>query len=148
MASKETAPILKYYKLTKRAIAPSKTTEYSAGYDLYSAYDYCVLPSTSVLVLTDLQMLFPSGTYGRVAPRSGLALHSNIHVGGGVIDRDYTGNVGAILYNNGKSPYNVRKGERVAQIICEKIEYPVLQESMQKFGGTVRGEKGFGSSGK
>ena len=80
------------------------------------------------MCLTDIQIAVPEGTYGRVAPRSGLAHKHFIDVGAGVIDRDYRGNVGVILFNFGTSAFKVNKGDRIAQLICEKISYPTIQE--------------------
>ena len=54
------------------------------------------------------------------APRSGLALNHHIHVGGGVIDQDYRGNVGVIIYNHSDAPFIITSGDRIAQLICEK----------------------------
>ncbi len=141
-------PVLQYHKITNQAIVPTKATVHAAGHDLYSAYDYIIPAGKSILVKTDLQMQFPEGTYGRIAPRSGLALNENVHVGGGVIDRDYTGNIGAILFNLSSKDYHISRGDRIAQVICENILYPTLRECAEKMPATPRGEKGFGSSGK
>lgn len=103
-------------------------------------------PAGKVLALTDIQIAVPSGCYGRVAPRSGLAHKNFIDVGAGVIDRDYRGNVGVILFNFGKDVFRVKKGDRIAQLICEKISYPRLEECTT-LTETVRGEGGFGSTG-
>jgi hypothetical protein len=74
-------------------------------FQFYSAYDYEIQPSGKVLALTDIQIAVPQGCYGRVAPRSGLAHKNFIDVGAGVIDRDYRGNVGVILFNFGKEVF-------------------------------------------
>lgn len=89
----------------------------------------------------------PSGTYGRVAPRSGLAAKHMIDVGAGVVDEDYTGNVGVVLFNLGGEDFAVKAGDRVAQLVCEKIEHPELEE-VERLEETERGEGGFGSTGK
>lgn len=80
------------------------------------------------MCLTDIQIAVPNGTYGRVAPRSGLAHKHFIDVGAGVIDQDYRGNVGVILFNFGENVFKVNKGDRIAQLICERISYPDIQE--------------------
>ena len=97
--------VLRFVKLTENAYAPTKGTEDAAGFDLYSAYDYEIPPSGKVLALTDIQIAVPQDCYGRVAPRSGLAHKNFIDVGAGVIDRDYRGNVGVILFNFGKQVF-------------------------------------------
>ncbi|XP_032615567.1 deoxyuridine 5'-triphosphate nucleotidohydrolase, mitochondrial-like [Hylobates moloch] len=118
-----------------------------AGYDLYSAYDYTILPMEKALVKTDIQIAFPSGCYGRVASRSGLAAKHFIDVGAGVIDEDYKGNVGVVLFNFGKEKFEVKKGDRIAQLICERIFCPEIEE-VQALDDTERGSGGFGSTGK
>ncbi|XP_038961577.1 deoxyuridine 5'-triphosphate nucleotidohydrolase isoform X12 [Rattus norvegicus] len=81
------------------------------------------------------------------APRSGLAVKHFIDVGAGVIDEDYRGNVGVVLFNFGKEKFEVKKGDRIAQLICERILYPDLEE-VQTLDNTERGSGGFGSTGK
>ena len=95
----------------------------------------------------DLQIHVPDCCYGRVALRSGMALHHNIDVGGGVIDGDYRGNVGVILFNHSDKPFVVARGNRIAQLICEKVYLPALEE-VRALDATERGEGGFGSPGK
>ena len=80
------------------------------------------------LIQTDLQIQLPEGCYGRIAPRSGLALQHHIDVGGGVVDTDYRGNVGVVLYNHSDLPFTVSRGDRIAQLICEQIYYPAFEE--------------------
>ena len=89
----------------------------------------------------------PAGTYARLAPRSGLALRNGIHVGGGVIDRDYVGECAAILFNHGHEDFAVAVGGRVAQIIFEKIAHVAFETKSSLEAETSRGSKGCGSSG-
>jgi len=118
----------------------------AAGLDLKSAY--ITIPAFEKrLVETDLAILVPPGCYGRIAPRSGLALHHHISVGGGVIDADYRGNVCVILFNHSSTPFQIRRGDRVAQVICEKIVYPEICE-VQALGDTECDTGGFGSTGR
>ncbi|KAG7189126.1 hypothetical protein KM043_008694 [Ampulex compressa] len=119
----------------------------AAGYDLKSAYEYVVPAQGKQLVATDLQVEVPTGTYGRIAPRSGLAWKNHIDVGAGVIDADYRGNVKVVLFNHSNEDFKVSPGDRVAQLICEKISYPELQE-VDNLNDTDRGEGGFGSTGQ
>ena len=140
-------PVLKFKRLTHHAFVPTKGSEMAAGYDLRSAYDAIVPAEGKALIKTDLQIQLPSGCYGRVAPRSGLAWKNFINVGAGVIDEDYRGNVGIVLFNHAKTDFNVTKGDRIAQLICERIIYPALEEETGEFEQTTRGERGFGSSG-
>ncbi|XP_078055974.1 deoxyuridine 5'-triphosphate nucleotidohydrolase, mitochondrial isoform X1 [Mustelus asterias] len=143
---REEKPRLRFARLTENARSPSRGSKLAAGFDLYSAYDYVVHAQDKVIVKTDIQIAVPSGFYGRVAPRSGLAAKHFIDVGAGVIDEDYRGNVGVILFNFGKEPFEVKKGDRIAQLICERICYPELEE-LKTLDETERGAGGFGSTG-
>lgn len=142
-----TRPVLKYKKLSDNAFPPVKGSEQAAGFDLRAAYDYVVPSKGKELVKTDLQVEIPEGCYGRVAPRSGLAVKNFIDVGAGVVDSDYRGNVGVVLFNFGEQDFAIHKGDRVAQLICEKIEYPQLEEVKENLSITDRGDGGFGSTG-
>lgn len=98
------------------------------------------------VVKTDIQVEIPDECYGRVAPRSGLAVKNFIDVGAGVIDHDYRGNVGVVLFNHSDIPFEIKKGDRIAQLICEHICYPTAVE-VPSLTETERGEGGFGSTG-
>ena len=95
---------------------------------------------------TGLSISFPSGLYARIAPRSGLALKKFIDVGAGVVDSDYHGKVGVVLFNHGDQDFVVKMGDRIAQLILEKIDTPPVEE-VQGLDDTVRGTGGFGSTG-
>ncbi|XP_068204422.1 deoxyuridine 5'-triphosphate nucleotidohydrolase-like [Palaemon carinicauda] len=138
--------VLRFKKLTANAHHPVKGSKLAAGYDLQSAYDEVIPAEGKALIRTDLQIDLPEGCYGRIAPRSGLSWKHHIDVGAGVIDRDYRGNVGVVLFNHSKTDYEVKKGDRVAQLVCEKILYPEIEE-VEEIGDTERGEDGFGSTG-
>uniref|UniRef100_A0A131YPZ4 Deoxyuridine 5'-triphosphate nucleotidohydrolase n=1 Tax=Rhipicephalus appendiculatus TaxID=34631 RepID=A0A131YPZ4_RHIAP len=139
-------PTLKFVKLTEHARAPTRGSAAAAGFDLYSAYDYQVPAGGRCVCLTDLQVAVPEGCYGRVAPRSGLASKHGIDVGAGVVDADYRGNLGVLLFNFGSTDFTVSRGDRIAQFICERITYPELVEC-KTLDETERGEGGFGSTG-
>ena len=138
--------ILYFKRLTGNAYTPIKSSKQAAGFDLCSAYNFIVPAMGKALIKTDLQIQLPEGCYGRVAPRSGLSWKNHIDVGAGVIDRDYRGNVGVVLFNHAKTDFKIKKGDRVAQLICEKIVYPKIQE-LEELEDTERGEGGFGSTG-
>jgi len=97
--------------------------------------------------LTDLPFELPPGSYGRIAHRSGLAVKHFIDVGAGVIDQDYRGNVGVLLFNFSNNDFFIKKGDRIAQLICEKIFMPELLEITETT-TTERGTGGFVSTGK
>ncbi|XP_052786934.1 deoxyuridine 5'-triphosphate nucleotidohydrolase-like [Mya arenaria] len=138
---------LRFAKLTQKALTPTRGSKLAAGYDLYSAYDMIIPAKGKALVKTDIQIALPDGCYGRVAPRSGLAHKHFIDVGAGVIDQDYRGNVGVIMFNFGENEFEVKAGDRIAQLICERIALPELVEETS-LDDTERGDGGFGSTGK
>ena len=145
----------KYPKLTDRlevvclresAVIPQRSTQGSAGYDISAACS-CVIPAKGKnIVQTGLAISLPSGVYARIAPRSGLAVKKFIDVGAGVVDSDYRGEVGVVLFNHSAVDFHVQVGDRIAQLILEKIKTPAVQE-VEVLSATVRGSGGFGSSG-
>ena len=88
----------------------------------------------------------PNGCYGRIAPRSGLTLKKFIDVGAGVVDEDYRGELGVILFNFGEEDFKINMGDKIAQLIFEKIKTPAIVET-DSLEETGRGNKGFGSTG-
>ena len=137
---------LKFMQLLENAKAPQYGLTDAAGIDLFSAKAMIIPPRDRVLVPTDIAVELPKGTYGRIAPRLGMAVKYFIGIGGGVIDFDFTGNIGIILFNNGDEPFKVQKGDRIAQLIIEKISQPLFVE-VNEIRTTERGKKGFGSTG-
>jgi len=98
------------------------------------------------IVPTDLSIACPPGTYARIAPRSGLAVKNFIDVGAGVVDEDYRGPVGVVLFNFGEVDFAIKEGDRIAQMILEKIHTPEVVE-VDNLDETSRGAGGFGSTG-
>ncbi|XP_075210735.1 deoxyuridine triphosphatase isoform X2 [Lycorma delicatula] len=98
------------------------------NYFFLRAYDYEIPAHGKVLIKTDLQIELPVGCYGRVAPRSGLSWKHHLDIAAGVIDEDYRGNVGVVVFNHADEAYSVKRGDRIAQLICEKIFYPEVEE--------------------
>ncbi|XP_071493135.1 uncharacterized protein [Diadema antillarum] len=139
-------PVLRYAKLAPDAKEPVRGSDQAAGYDLFSNADMVVPSKGKALVPTDIQIALPEGCYGRIAPRSGLAVKKFIDVGAGVIDRDYRGNVRILLFNFSEEDFQVNKGDRIAQLVCEKIFMPSL-EACESLEETERGAGGFGSTG-
>ncbi|WZD64969.1 dUTPase [Pseudocowpox virus] len=137
---------LRVVRLSENATLPTRGSPRAAGLDLCSAYDVTVPAHCSRVVFTDLQVCPPPGCYCRVAPRSGLAAKHFIDVGAGVIDEDYRGNVGVVLFNFGNNDFEVKKGDRIAQLICERVSYPEVKE-VDSLDDTDRGDSGFGSTG-
>lgn len=136
--------------LHEGAQAPVKANTTDAGYDLFSTKrlpEYVIPPNGRQLVETDLAIAVPHGTYGRIAPRSGLAVKKGIHVGAGVVDEGYRGSIGILLWNLSNEPFIVKPGERVAQLILEKIDVDAPVTVVKTLSSTQRGAAGFGSSG-
>lgn len=138
--------VLLVKKLTEFATLPVRGSPQAAGFDLAAAYDIVVPAGGKAIAKTDLAMKIPSTCYGRIAPRSGLAWKKHIDVGAGVIDADYRGNVGVVLFNHAKEDLVVNRGDRVAQLVLEKISMAPVME-VDDLDATERGAGGFGSTG-
>uniref|UniRef100_A0A7N0TXQ6 Deoxyuridine 5'-triphosphate nucleotidohydrolase n=1 Tax=Kalanchoe fedtschenkoi TaxID=63787 RepID=A0A7N0TXQ6_KALFE len=145
-AAKAVVGAFKVKKLSEKAVLPTRASPLSAGYDLSSAVEAKIPARGKALVPTDLSIAIPEGTYARIAPRSGLAWKHAIDVGAGVIDADYRGPVGVILFNHSDVEFEVKEGDRIAQLILEKILTPEVVE-VEDLDDTVRGAGGFGSTG-
>ena len=133
-------------KMRNSATIPKRSTEGAAGYDLSAAEEATVPAQGKSVVKTGLSMAIPEGCYGRIAPRSGLAVKRHIDIGAGVIDQDYRGEVGVVMFNHSNEDFHVKMGDRIAQLILEKITTPNVQE-VKELDSTVRGSKGYGSTG-
>ena len=133
-------------RLCTHAILPRRATDGSAGYDLFSCDPVTIEPGDLACVPTGIAIKVPFGTYGRIAPRSGITVKHNVHVGAGVIDADYTGEIRVVLCNNGKNPVTFQAFDRVAQLILEQIVISEVRE-VAELGETARGSGGFGSTG-
>ena len=142
-----TIPVmLEVVRLSEHAILPKRCSEHAAGYDLAAPREYTVPAHGRETIMLDLAVSIPTGYYGRIAPRSSLAAKNHIDVGGGVIDPDYRGNIGVILFNHADTAFVVGAGQRVAQLIIERIATPAICE-VTTLPATVRGSGGFGSTG-
>ncbi|KAI1504328.1 dUTPase-like protein [Biscogniauxia marginata] len=141
------APPLLIKKLSDTARLPTRGSAFAAGYDLYASKATTIPARGKALVDTDIAIAVPAGTYGRIAPRSGLASKHFIDTGAGVIDADYRGPVKVLLFNHGESGFAVAAGDRVAQLVVERIYTPDVVE-VAELDESVRGAGGFGSTGK
>ena len=139
--------MLRVRKCFPEAKLPIRATPGSAGYDLAASDSKTIPPGGRDLVATGLSIKVPEGTYGRIAPRSGLAVRNGIQVGAGVIDSDYTGEIKVVLFNSDPNKsFVINPGDRIAQLILEKIECPEVEE-VSDLTSTDRGDGGFGSTG-
>ena len=134
------------------AVIPSKGSSGAAGYDLYTTESYELKPGERKAFKTDIAVAIPEGFYGRVAPRSGLAVKYGIDVLAGVIDSDYRGEILVALINLGDKPVQLPvikdgKATAIAQIIFESCETVVGGfVEVDDLNTTQRGTGGFGSS--
>ena len=132
-------------RMSGEASPPTRGSDGAAGWDLYAAGDAVVSARGRDLIPTDVALVIPQGFYGRITPRSGLALKHGIDVGAGVIDSDYRGKVGVLLFNMSDNDFQVRKGDRIAQIIFTPCPPVTLVES-EDLSSTHRACAGFGST--
>lgn len=161
---------LQVKKLSPQGRLPTRGSAFAAGYDVYAARDTIVPARGKVLVDTDISIAVPAGTCksaektkillirtnwltkltplidGRIAPRSGLASKHFIDTGAGVIDADYRGPVKVLLFNHADADYEIKEGDRVAQLVLERIVTPDVVE-VEELEESVRGAGGFGSTG-
>ncbi|MFA6888246.1 MAG: dUTP diphosphatase [Candidatus Woesearchaeota archaeon] len=135
-------------KLDKTLPTPFYAHHGDAGMDLYSAVELVLNPGERAIVPTGLKIAIPYGFEVQIRPRSGLAAKHGISIvnAPGTIDHQYRGELGIIMINHGKDPFPVKKGERVAQMIFNKIEFAYLEE-VEELSSTERGLGGFGSTG-
>lgn len=134
-----------FKRLSPTAVKPERKSEGAAGYDLFAARECVVPPRGKALVPTDLSIVIPKGYYGKIEARSGLAWKSHIDVGAGVIDSDYRGAVGIVLFNHSETECKIPLGFAAAQIVFLKVEQPFFVEK-EELDDTVRGAGGFGST--
>jgi dUTP pyrophosphatase len=138
---------IKFLKLHGEAKLPTRGSAKSAGLDLYSIEEVTLASGERAAVRTGLAVAIHEGFYGRIGPRSGLAVKHGIDTLAGVIDADYRGEILCALVNLGQETVTLEKGERIAQLIIESIitPEPVWAENLDE---TARGAGGFGSTGK
>lgn len=130
---------------------PSYATAHSAGMDLRANLDASITlaPGEHALVKTGLFLELPEGTEAQVRPRSGLAFKHGVTVlnAPGTIDADYRGEVGVILINHGQEPFEVKDGERIAQLVIARYERVTFTE-VADLSVSERGAGGFGHTGR
>ena len=134
-------------KILLTVCMPTRATLKSVCLDLYSPMNVLLPAHDKVLVDVVVAFEIPMGYYGWIASRSGLAIHHHIHVGSGVVDPDCTGSVHVLLMNFSSQDHVIEKNHHIAQMILEKVAYPVICEVSQML-PTEHGAKGFGSTGQ
>jgi dUTP pyrophosphatase len=141
------SPYLQVKLLSDTAKAPTRGSAHAAGYDLYASVAVTIAAGDRALVPLGISVAVPEDCYARIAPRSGLAVKAGISTGAGVVDCDYRGEVRVLLFNHGKEAFEVKAGDRIAQMILERVYTPEVQV-VDSLVETVRGAGGFGSTGQ
>ena len=134
---------LDFVKLSPNIITPTKATQFSVGLDMYSPKDYILVPQSQLVIPTGLKIKVPYGHYGHLCSKSGLATRHHIHVGAGIVDPDYTGEIKVLLLNLGTEPFQILAGNAIAQLILENISIPILHK-VDILPSTSRGDRGCG----
>jgi dUTP pyrophosphatase len=141
------ATVMAIKKFHPDAQVPKRQTEGSVGYDLHSIEKKSIAAGSRILINTGIGIYLPPMTYGRVAPRSGLSVKQGLMVGAGVIDSDWTDAIRVLLFNMSDKEVNIEVGDRIAQLIVERVELPMTVE-VEELPFSKRGDQGFGSTGK
>lgn len=139
-------PVIFFKALRSDATFPSRATPDSAGLDLYATEDYSIPPLGVQKIPIGLSAEIPRGYFGKIFDRSSIAVQEVI-VLGGIIDSDFRGELIVMLFNMSTEDFHIKKGERIAQLICSPYIGGTLVEA-NELTFTQRGENGFGSSGK
>lgn len=135
-----------FQKIHPKATLPLHAIPGSVGVDMASSQNITIKPNSTAIVKTGLKSSFPPDIYLRLASRSSIAI-KNVHVGAGVIDSDYRGEIGVVLQNASSEPFKVKIGDRIAQGIFEKLSRPKIILTTDQLSHTTRGQGGFGSTG-
>ena len=138
--------ILSFKRLDPRAVLPSRGSASAAGLDIHAIEDVTIPPGQRCLARTGLAVAIPEGYYGRIAPRSGLATKNGLDTLAGVVDADYRGEIGCLLYNAGSETIHLPAQSKICQLIIEKIITPAPTWA-DEITETDRGSGGFGSTG-
>ena len=126
---------------------PRFAHEGDAGLDLLTSEAVTLAPGERRSVGTGLSMEIPEGHVGLIWERSGLAFKHGIKTFGGVVDAGYRGEISICLWNTSEVPYEFKRGDKIAQMLIQAVVAPTI-EIVDTLSETVRGENGFGSTGK
>ncbi|KHO45178.1 MAG: deoxyuridine 5'-triphosphate nucleotidohydrolase, dUTP pyrophosphatase [archaeon GW2011_AR3] len=126
---------------------PAYAHDGDAGMDLYSTEDTTLSPGQRHAFGTKIAIEIPIGHVGLIWDKSGLSRNHGIKSMGGVVDSTYRGEIVVTLVNLGAEPYHIGKGDKIAQILIQPVVHAKLEES-HELGSSMRGERGFGSTGK
>ena len=139
--------VIKFKALHPSAKAPEKAYETDAGFDLFSVKTFKINGNFMGLIPTGIALDIPEGYYAQIRDRSGLALAKTLQVKAGVIDSGYRGEIGVVMGNHGAYPIEIRKGDKVAQMII--LPVPDIEfKKVGKLTKSPREKDGFGSTDK
>ena len=139
--------LLKIKRLHPDAIIPKFAHPDDAGMDLFCVEKFSMAPGERKSIPVGLALEIPEGYVGLIWDKSGLSHTYGLKSFGGVIDAGYRGEVAIGLMNLSDTEFHFEKGHKIAQILIQKIEHPEIKE-VEELSSTLRGEKGFGSTGK
>ena len=137
---------IKIKKLHPNAKIPTLGTEHAAGFDIYSIEDVIILPNKTKAISSGISMEIPKGKCCVIWDRSGMGF-KGIHRFAGLIDSDYRGEFKIILCNHTLKPFGIKKGDRIVQGVIQDYYQPEFEE-VDELDDSVRGEDGFGSTGR
>lgn len=137
---------LKVKLLKDNAKLPTRAHKTDAGYDLYAIKGGTIYPHDAKTFELGISIELPEGTYGRISDRSSMAINKGLHVLAGVIDKGYTGELTVTLFNTKRITVDFKPGDKIAQLIVEKIENCEIEE-VKSHTSSERGSKGHGSTG-
>lgn len=137
---------IKFQKISDGAIIPFCAHRGDAGMDIFSAEETVLKPSERKAIKTGFKMELPEGFVALVWDKSGLAVKNGVKTMAGVIDCGYRGEILIVLVNMGSEPFEIKKGQKIAQMLIQKVERPEIEEA-DSVSETIRGQGGFGSTG-
>jgi len=140
---------IKWVKISPLAKIPTFAHKGDAGADICSCEDLTIQPGERRIVRTGLKVEVPEGFELQIRPRSGLSANSPLLIPNspGTIDSGYRGEVGVIIWNTGDIPYHIKAGDRIAQVVVNKLP-DVVHIEAKELANSERGANGFGSTGK
>jgi len=133
-------------KIDPTSSIPTVALEGDAGLDLRANEDVILKPGERKSIKTGLAIKIPTGYAGLIWDKSGIAHKKGLKTLGGVIDANFTGEWQVGLVNLSREDYQIKKGDKIAQVLFQKVEIPQI-EIVAELETTIRGEKGFGSTG-
>jgi|SRR3989344_1838313 len=137
---------IKVKKIHSDAVIPDYAKDGDAGFDLHSLEEKILAAGEKAVIKTGIKIEIPNGYFGSIRDRSGLAAKNALHCLAGVVDSGYRGEIGIVMINLGKDEFKINRGDRIAQMLIQKVERVEIEE-VEELSESFRGESGFGSTG-